>query len=1237
VPREEASLELEFEDSVMAEDTILSGTPVTTPPPQPPADDIERVVDGERTALGLVPGEQGNALCLSGGGIRSATFSLGVLQGLAKYKRLRDFHYLSTVSGGGYIGLWLSAWISRSEGDIGKVETELPGKPLDKSPGKVGINEAEPVRRLRAYSNFLSPVHGLSADSVSIGAIFVRNLLLHWAMVLPILCAVLLLPRMFGALLRADYGTRPWWFWAPAALCFLVAIAFASWDSSRVIVSKAQGGRATPAGPFGLLFVAPVVLGALLVVIGSLRTGNLGWVGAIGVLQAATLGALVQLYAEVAGTLFARARHPRDFATPSHLSDPWRHLVWRSMLTGAVTGAMLSIALSGLHVFVSDPDYRTTFALPIVLAALGVGSIARAGLSMRFDGSENIREWWSRASGAVAVIALAWVALSLIVVHVPIWLFRWAATWSVWSAGVASAGGVVLALITTTVGYWSEHGSDIKEKAANISQRIGLGLMDAAALVSVLVIALLASLLLGLAMTRPWFSGDPSPKADADAMRKAEACLALSKIYAAKPDGKALAERDCALVAGSAAPAKETKAPATEAGKSPGTASGPACAVKSSCAEPAGFVIDWLVQHRLSLLATGTLAIAGFLLALIAVSVFCSALFGANAFSLNSFYGNRLTRAYLGASVPRDEKRPHPFTGFDDSDNIPLRDLVNADAEGKVRLLPVVNTALNLVCPSGDRLEWQERKAASFFMTPFFCGSDVLGYVPTHAYANTRRDDSTRGVSAGRAMSISGAAVSPSMGFHSSPLVTLLLAFFNVRLGWWMPNPRSGPSVWQRDEPPLGIGPIVSELTSRAGANTDYVYLSDGGHFENLGLYEMVRRRCRHIVVVDAGCDPDYLYEDLENAVRKIRVDFGIRVTFGELLRPPGARRTGRHWFSGTVHYRECQAARDDGEIIFIKPVLSGDEPVDVRRYAESTRSNGRVFPQQPTSDQFFDEAQFESYRQLGLHSVEETFHGGPRNWPDAPDDDDGTVGATGAQPEAEALPGWAPERPSATGSLLSGLGSLGSLGQAAMFATVTAALTVTGTVALKDATVKLDQQSLAISNPNVTLEAPKDGLAVKLTGLEQMPALKVSMEPDAKVSVVSPIGVNVVIDEKKLYDVLSKFGAEFRGELEKLKLSVQLVEQSGPNDQAGKLLEILTRAEQASKDLGSASGNLAKSTEEFQKNLGIVIDELHKLLTQLGHPETGLSKRIGEIVEKLDDIHTQVGRISPRETIRGG
>ena len=215
-----------------------------------------------------------------------------------------------------------------------------------------------------------------------------------------------------------------------------------------------------------------------------------------------------------------------------------------------------------------------------------------------------------------------------------------------------------------------------------------------------------------------------------------------------------------------------------------------------------------------------------------------------NQFSLHGMYRDRLVRTFIGSSRQAEERRPSPFTGFDAQDDMRISCLA---ALG--RPLHVVNTTLNLVAE--NTLATQERKSTTFTISPLHAGSRHVGYRPAAAYAG--------GLTLGEALTTSGAAVSPNMGAESSPALTFLLALFNARLGVWAGNPGpAGKETWTRTEPRFGVKPILNELLGRTSDRNPYVYLSDGGHFENLGLYEMVLRRCRYIVACDAGCDPQY-------------------------------------------------------------------------------------------------------------------------------------------------------------------------------------------------------------------------------------------------------------------------------------------------------------------------------------------------------------------------------------------
>jgi hypothetical protein len=222
-------------------------------------------------------------------------------------------------------------------------------------------------------------------------------------------------------------------------------------------------------------------------------------------------------------------------------------------------------------------------------------------------------------------------------------------------------------------------------------------------------------------------------------------------------------------------------------------------------------------------------------------------------------------------------------------------------------------------------------------------------------------------------MAISGAAASPNMGYHSSPPLALLMTLFNVRLGWWLGNPTHG--AWNISGPRLAILPFIMELFGLTDDERRFVYLSDGGHFENLGIYEMLRRRCRTIVAIDGACDPKFEFEDLGNLIRKARIDFGAEVCFSQPFTPSPNRIATRlglitspktptpspYCAIGRIRYPGISAK---GTLIYVKAAIHGDEPEDTLSYAATCET----FPHESTLDQFFTESKFESYRRLGLH-----------------------------------------------------------------------------------------------------------------------------------------------------------------------------------------------------------------------------------------------------------------------------
>ena len=286
----------------------------------------------------------------------------------------------------------------------------------------------------------------------------------------------------------------------------------------------------------------------------------------------------------------------------------------------------------------------------------------------------------------------------------------------------------------------------------------------------------------------------------------------------------------------------------------------------------------------------------------------------------------------------------------------------------------VVNMALNLV--HGDNLAWQQRKAESFTASPLHCGSYTIKDSETGAcgsYRKSKEYGGDDGISLGTAVAISGAAVSPNMGYHSSAVITFLLTLFNARLGWWLGNPgRPGSHTYQMSGPFFSVRPLIAEAFGLTDDKNKYVYLSDGGHFENLAFYEMVLRRCHFIVVSDGGADPECAFDDLGGAIRKIRIDLGVRITIDKIMiySRKSEDKQKKYCAVGTIHYSEVDGGgvENDGTLVYIKPAICGGEPADVFNYAQTSKT----FPHETTADQFFSESQFESYRALGDHAIEQ-------------------------------------------------------------------------------------------------------------------------------------------------------------------------------------------------------------------------------------------------------------------------
>jgi hypothetical protein len=326
--------------------------------------------------------------------------------------------------------------------------------------------------------------------------------------------------------------------------------------------------------------------------------------------------------------------------------------------------------------------------------------------------------------------------------------------------------------------------------------------------------------------------------------------------------------------------------------------------------------------------------------------------FSANRLGLHAFYRSRIARAYLGAANPA----PNGHTEEQAGDDFALDTLQGG------KPLHLLCCAANDLAPE-DPMSNLHRGAQSavFSRVGFSVGHDgapwtserLRDFVPTLASV----------------MTASGAAFNSHMGSLSKrlgPAVTFLMTAFNLRLGLWWPHPTCFRPRRFVDQWLVGW-PFFKELFGRSRARSRHVLLSDGGHFENMALYELVRRKCRYIVASDCGMDPDIAFNDFGNFVRRVRADFGVQIEIDLSPLQPGPGGLARQpMVAGDIHYPDG----DMGVLLLFKPTLVGTESPDIAQY----KKRNAAFPHQSTGDQFFDEAQWESYRRLGEHAAQAAF-----------------------------------------------------------------------------------------------------------------------------------------------------------------------------------------------------------------------------------------------------------------------
>jgi hypothetical protein len=824
-------------------------------------------------------------VALSGGGIRSATFALGVLQTLAQHGLLQKVRTLSTVSGGGYIGAFLCRLAAQVQAlspggtpaqawtTTGEILLTPTSRQVRLAPDAPPV--FHPLQWLRENSRYLTPSG--SNDLLSGFAYYLRGLLgLHFNV------AVLLL---LLALLNVAMGALGDWGWARWNL---------AGDSVRQWLG--QLGAASPAAP-----AVDTTLVALAAPPPAWPWVPSGWWLALGLLLGAAL---------VIGVAYwLTSRRTRALADAG--ARGWQETLEGWMGWGAALALLATFvswaALARGH---SPGQYRLALGLALVCALAGLVNLAALALTGRRQAqarpeleqaqlrTDQQRRrltvwlgWTLKGAAGVAILALIdTLAMSLVQYRA-----SGGSAWP-WSLPAAVYGSVLVA-----AWKWLRQAEPVEGQTPRFA-----GLTQAA------LLALALAVVAGLALMYQW------------------------AVYEL---------------------------------------------VLRSAPLDAPLVLAWPV-------------LAVFMLGLLGVAVCVHLTPGfLNLSSFHNLYTARLKRAYLGAANPKrlaamagagshgERGRQKAFVSEVMAGDEPASITDYLRANQALGIEHVLNITLNQRISATSPTLAQDRQGVPVCLTAQGMRVDARqdGAGPPQFDLALMQQSP---LSLGQWVSISGAAFSVGVGKETRPGYALLAFLANVRTAYWWRKPVLA-------EKSQGLEGTWDYLWEEArcrfqGMPGRYWYLSDGGHFDNTAAYELIRRKAPLVLASDNGADPCYQFDDLMHLVRRARIDFGAEAVirsaadigglsgFGRPEEFRQARQAGQPmpyalWLE--LYYdhaegrpRDPATERPDTVLIFLKPALPDKLPGDVAHYARTHPA----FPQETTADQFFDEAQWESYRALG-------------------------------------------------------------------------------------------------------------------------------------------------------------------------------------------------------------------------------------------------------------------------------
>jgi len=906
-------------------------------------------------------------LALAGEGTHSATFAVGFLQGLASLALIRRLDYLSAVSGGGCAAAWLAAWLKR-EGDPGNVERQLAPSRIEEArpsrqylaTGEVVDEEPQPLRHLRSSTGSLFPRADIfSTDAWTRILSRARNVMIHLLVLLPLLVLVaagarliVALYGLFGGFTELDRQAAVFDYrlGAPVfvagvltlGLMFLMGALFLVLAFSSIAASLHDFRRADPrsrlepdpSDPVAQVnrrIVIPLLAAALLfsLCLPPIEKGLEALIGTLWTGPATEELFSFRTVVDVALSHFTLLGWPNFLA---HALIIGGVLAWwtsrssageqaprRTKFVGAsfaagVTGGVLFVPLEGLFRWFAQlgrPDLVATLIPPLAVLIAVVALVVEVAVMGRSAGDAE-RAWWAGVSGVLTKRAISWTAGMATILYLPGVVFA--------AGGMARAAGAVGWLGAATLAVLAgryvltrrEGGRGWLARLASVAAQVFLvGLLGAAAL----FVSLFANM---PSLTAP---GGDDDGPFAYYLRGIEGSSILTLLVIAT-----------------------------------------------------GFGILYGLARRL---------------------------IDVNLFSLCALDAGRLTRCYLGASRPitawrerwsqsRDQRvrvgapslsdpagepalcprSPDPLTGFDPNDDLELRALCigrKSDNDrvywGPHLLVNTTRSAAGHGAIGGRGLEGE-----SFLLSPLYCGSQSSGYARTEA--SKPAGDVVPNLSLGRAVAISGSAGGPRVGSFTPNPLTALLSLFSARPGAWIEKPK--PDGWAAASPRFGDLPVPASF-GLAGGGGDFVYLSGGSEFEALGVYELIRRRCRYIVAVDAGRDGAGTDAALATLIRRCRIDFGLRIEIDTrpLQQAGPDRLSSAHVAIGQVHYGDVDQGGMPGVFVYIRMSVTGDEPPDIQQHV---RNEARCPDQLADFRLELGDQQFERYRCLGDHIARAVF-----------------------------------------------------------------------------------------------------------------------------------------------------------------------------------------------------------------------------------------------------------------------